>query len=83
MIRERIKRSIVWKLSDIDFITLVKQSIAIGEICEKLKMRHSGSIFTNIKNRIKNLILIQHILKIAEKMNMDEIMFRKRNSYLV
>lgn len=57
MIRERAKRSIVWKMSDPEFDTLVKTSRSIGDICLKLGGRKAGGIFTNIKNRIEKMAL--------------------------
>ena len=55
MIRARIKRSIVWKMSDADFIELVKTSVSVGDICKKLGTRKGGGIFINIQQRIENM----------------------------
>lgn len=50
--RTRVKRSIVWKMSDVDFMAMVKSSVSVGDICRKLSGRKGGSIFSNIKRRI-------------------------------
>lgn len=57
MIRERAKRSIVWKMSDDDFKKLVRTSKSVCDICMKLSARRGGGIFTNIKRRISKMDL--------------------------
>ena len=57
MIRTRIKRSVVWKMSDSDFTNLVRTSVSVGDICKKLSTRKGGGIFTNIQRRIENMNL--------------------------
>ena len=57
MIRERAKRSIVWKMSDDEFRILVRDSRSIGDICKKLSGRKGGMVFGNIKRRIELLKL--------------------------
>lgn len=53
--RTRVKRSAVWKMSDIEFRELVSKSNSVGDICQKLSHRKGGSIFSNIKQRISSL----------------------------
>lgn len=63
MKRNRVKRSIVWKMIDEDFIKLTKSSNSICEICDAIKARRGGSVFSNIKTRIKQLnIDISHFI---------------------
>jgi Zn finger protein HypA/HybF involved in hydrogenase expression len=44
-------------MSDDDFKKMVETSISIGDICQKLTARKGGSVFSNIKHRIKTMDL--------------------------
>lgn len=63
MKRNRIKRSVVWNMPDEKFIEMVKSLKSICEICDAIKARRGGSVFSNIKNRINQLkIDISHFI---------------------
>jgi hypothetical protein len=58
--RTRVKRSVVWKMTDIEFEKLVSNSNSVGDICQKLSHRKGGSVFSNIKRRIAELNIYTH-----------------------
>ena len=53
----RVKRSIVWKMKDDDFINMVKKSTSVGDICHTLGSRKGGCMFSNIQRRIDEMKL--------------------------
>lgn len=65
--KARIKRSIVWKISDEDFINLIKNSKTMSQVLAYFRLQNKGGNFKTCKARIKDLNLdTSHFLKAKE-----------------
>jgi hypothetical protein len=71
----RSKRSIIWKISDKDFINLVKNSKRIKDILDYFNLPCKGGNFKTVKKRIEELnIDTTHLLSRTDSSNFTRIL---------